>query len=38
MPGLDDAARNLRPERIEGDLMVTIGAGDVNELARRLLA
>jgi UDP-N-acetylmuramate--alanine ligase len=38
MPGLDDAERNLRPELIEGDLMVTIGAGDVNELARRLLA
>jgi UDP-N-acetylmuramate--alanine ligase len=38
MPGLDDAERNLRPELMEGDLVVTIGAGDVNELARSLVA
>ena len=38
MPALDDAERNLRAELTDGDLLVTIGAGDVNELARRLVA
>jgi UDP-N-acetylmuramate--alanine ligase len=38
MPALDDAERNLRAELTDGDLVVTIGAGDVNELARRLVA
>ena len=36
LPELDDAERNLRPELIEGDLLLTIGAGNVDELARRL--
>src|SRR5215216_2596068 len=36
MPGLDDAERQLRPELGEGDLLFTIGAGNVDELARRL--
>jgi UDP-N-acetylmuramate--alanine ligase len=38
MPALDDAERNLRAELTDGDLLVTIGAGDVNELAGRLVA
>jgi UDP-N-acetylmuramate-alanine ligase len=38
MPALDDAERNLRAELTDGDLVVTIGAGDVNELAGRLVA
>jgi UDP-N-acetylmuramate--alanine ligase len=38
MPALDDAERSLRAELTDGDLLVTIGAGDVNELARRLVA
>jgi UDP-N-acetylmuramate--alanine ligase len=36
LPTLDDAERNLRPELSEGDLLLTIGAGNVDELARRL--
>ena len=36
LPTLDDAERNLRPELTEGDLLLTIGAGNVDELARRL--
>lgn len=38
LPGLDDAEAQLRGELGEGDLLVTIGAGDVDELARRLAA
>jgi UDP-N-acetylmuramate--alanine ligase len=38
LPKLDDAERNLRPELGEGDLLMTIGAGNVDELARRLAA
>ena len=38
MPTLDDAERSLRAELTGGDLVMTIGAGDVNELARRLVA
>jgi UDP-N-acetylmuramate--alanine ligase len=36
LPGLDEAERQLRGELGEGDLLVTIGAGDVDELAARL--
>ena len=36
LPTLDDAERNLRTELAEGDLLLTIGAGNVDELARRL--
>jgi UDP-N-acetylmuramate--alanine ligase len=36
MPRADDAERNLRAELEEGDLLITIGAGNVDELARRL--
>jgi UDP-N-acetylmuramate--alanine ligase len=38
MPALDDAERNLRAELGEGDLLLTIGAGNVDDLARRLVA
>ena len=38
LPTVDDAERGLRGELGEGDLVVTIGAGDVDELARRLTA
>jgi UDP-N-acetylmuramate--alanine ligase len=38
LPGLDEAETQLRGELGEGDLLLTIGAGDVDELARRLAA
>ena len=38
LPRLDDAERHLKPELGEGDLLMTIGAGNVGELARRLPA
>jgi UDP-N-acetylmuramate--alanine ligase len=38
LPGLDDAEAHLRGELGAGDLVVTIGAGNVDELARRLAA
>ena len=38
LPALDDAERQLSAELGEGDLLVTIGAGNVDELARRLTA
>ncbi len=38
LPSLDEAERQLRDELGEGDLLLTIGAGDVDELARRLAA
>jgi UDP-N-acetylmuramate--alanine ligase len=38
LPQLDDAERHLRPELAEGDLLISIGAGNVDELARRLAA
>jgi UDP-N-acetylmuramate--alanine ligase len=38
MPGLDDAERQLRAELAEGDLFISVGAGNVDELARRLAA
>jgi UDP-N-acetylmuramate--alanine ligase len=36
LPTLDDAERMLRGRLREGDLLLTLGAGDVDELARRL--
>jgi UDP-N-acetylmuramate--alanine ligase len=36
LPTLDDAERNLRTELAEGDLLLTIGAGNIDELAKRL--
>ena len=36
LPTLDDAERNLRTELAGGDLLLTIGAGNVDELAKTL--
>ncbi|HET8821475.1 MAG TPA: UDP-N-acetylmuramate--L-alanine ligase [Thermoleophilaceae bacterium] len=36
LPGIDDAERHIRAELAEGDVLLTLGAGDVDELARRL--
>lgn len=36
LPALDDAEPPLRAELREGDLLLTLGAGNVDELARRL--
>ena len=38
MPRLDDAEHSLQGELTEGDLLLTLGAGNVDELARRLAA
>ena len=38
LPRIDDAERQLRAELTEGDLLLTLGAGNVDELARRLTA
>jgi UDP-N-acetylmuramate--alanine ligase len=38
MPRIADAQRSLRAELTDGDLLLTLGAGDVDELARRLTA
>ena len=38
LPRLDDAERMLRDELGEGDVLLTLGAGDVDSLARRLTA
>jgi len=38
LPGMDDAERFLRSELREGDLLLTLGAGDVDRLATRLVA
>jgi UDP-N-acetylmuramate--alanine ligase len=38
LPRQDDAERLLRDELREGDLLLTMGAGDVDDLARRLTA
>jgi UDP-N-acetylmuramate--alanine ligase len=38
MPALDDAERQLRAELAQGDLFISVGAGNVDELARRLAA
>ena len=37
-PALDDAERLLRSELREGDALLTLGAGDVDTLARALAA
>jgi UDP-N-acetylmuramate--alanine ligase len=37
-PSMDDAERLLRSILAEGDLVLTLGAGDVDELAARLVA
>jgi UDP-N-acetylmuramate--alanine ligase len=36
LPAMEDAERMLREELREGDLLLTLGAGDVDRLARRL--
>jgi UDP-N-acetylmuramate--alanine ligase len=38
LPRMGDAERMLRSQLGEGDLLVTLGAGDVDRLARRLVA
>jgi UDP-N-acetylmuramate--alanine ligase len=38
MPRLEDAERSLRSELTQGDLLLTLGAGNVDELARSLTA
>ncbi len=38
MPTLEDAERFVAPRLREGDLVLTLGAGDVNDLGHRLLA
>ena len=38
LPGMDDAERMLRAQLRAGDVLLTLGAGDVDELARRLTA
>jgi UDP-N-acetylmuramate--alanine ligase len=38
MPAVDDAEPQLRAELTEGDVLVTLGAGNVDELAKRLTA
>jgi UDP-N-acetylmuramate--alanine ligase len=38
LPGFDAAERYLRAELRAGDLLLTLGAGNVDELGRRLLA
>jgi UDP-N-acetylmuramate--alanine ligase len=37
LPGFDEAERFLRDELREGDLLLTLGAGDVDALGRRLV-
>jgi len=38
MPQLDEAERQLRGELQDGDVLVTLGAGNIDELAKRLAA
>jgi UDP-N-acetylmuramate--alanine ligase len=38
LPGFDDAERFLRAQLRDGDLLLTLGAGDVDALGRRLVA
>jgi len=38
LPRMEDAERMLRAELREGDVLLTLGAGDVDDLARRLAA
>ena len=37
-PGMDDAERLLRATLVEGDVLLTLGAGDVDRVAARLVA
>jgi UDP-N-acetylmuramate--alanine ligase len=37
LPRMHDAARMLRGELTEGDLLLTLGAGDVDALAKELV-
>jgi UDP-N-acetylmuramate--alanine ligase len=37
LPGFDDAERVLRAELRDGDLLLVLGAGDVDDLGRRLV-
>lgn len=37
-PGMDDAERLLRSILVEGDLLLTLGAGDIDGLAARLVS
>jgi UDP-N-acetylmuramate-alanine ligase len=36
MPTLDEAARRLDAELVEGDVLLTLGAGNVDDLAKQL--
>jgi len=38
LPRLEDAERMLAAELRDGDLLLTLGAGNVDDLARRLVA
>jgi UDP-N-acetylmuramate--alanine ligase len=38
LPGFDGAEAYLRAELCDGDLCLTLGAGDVDALGRRLVA
>ena len=38
LPSIDDAERELRAELADGELLLTLGAGNVDELTRRLSA
>ena len=38
MPTIDHAEGQLRGELSEGDVLITLGAGNVDELAKRLTA
>jgi UDP-N-acetylmuramate--alanine ligase len=38
MPAFDDAERFLRATLREGDVLLTLGAGDVDALGRRLVS
>jgi UDP-N-acetylmuramate--alanine ligase len=38
LPGMEDAERLLGAELMDGDVLITLGAGDVDSLAERLLA
>jgi UDP-N-acetylmuramate--alanine ligase len=38
LPGFDEAERYLRDELRDGDLLLTLGAGNVDAVGRRLLA
>jgi UDP-N-acetylmuramate--alanine ligase len=38
LPDMEDAERMLRAELRDGDVLLTLGAGDVDDLARRLTA